>query len=266
MMNLFKREVRAHLKSLVIWSVGMIFMVAGGMGKYAGYASSAKTLNEFIAQMPKMVQAIMGFSTFDLSKASGFYGVLYSFLAVMAAAHAAILGTEIISKEERDKTAEFLLVKPISRNAVVSSKILAGIFNITVLNGITLVASIYITGYLSNGENVTDDILLLMKGMFILQLLFMFSGTSVAALSKNPKGAVSISAMAVLVTFIVSKVTEIDSRLINLKYITPFKYYDAKDLMYHARLDSVFITLSIFIMGVMAGVTFTAYSKRDLKL
>ena len=42
----------------------------------------------------------------------------------MATVHAAMLGADIISKEERDKTAEFLFVKPISRNKIIISKLL----------------------------------------------------------------------------------------------------------------------------------------------
>lgn len=265
-MNLFEREIRANLKSLVLWSIGMIFMIAGGMGKYSGYAASAEALSGLIAQMPKMVQAMMGFNTFDLSKASGFYGVLFSFLAVMAAIHASVLGAEIISKEERDRTAEFLAVKPISRNTIITSKLFAGVMNILVLNGITLITSVVITNFLSNGENVTRDILLLMRGMFILQLIFMFIGTGIAALSKSHKISSGLSAMIVFIAFIVSRVIDIDSRLMGLKYITPFKYYEAKDLMDNARLNIVFVILSISIIGVMLGITYTAYNKRDLNV
>ncbi|WP_318505648.1 hypothetical protein [Bacillus sp. T3] len=38
-MNLFWREMKAHRKSLILWSIGMILMVYSGMGKYEAYSS-----------------------------------------------------------------------------------------------------------------------------------------------------------------------------------------------------------------------------------
>ena len=110
-MNIFIVEMKAHRKGLIIWAFGILFMVAAGMGKYVALSSSGQSMNDLFAQMPKSMQAIMGIGTFDLSKASGYYGMLFLYLVLMATVHAAMLGADIISKEERDKTAEFLLVK-----------------------------------------------------------------------------------------------------------------------------------------------------------
>ena len=152
------------------------------------------------AQMPKSMLAIFGIGTFDLSKASGYYGMLFLYLVLMATIHAAMLGADIISKEERDKTAEFLLSKPISRNKIITSKLLAALMNILIFNIITLVSSIIIVGKYSKGEAVSADIVILMGGMFILQLIFMLIGTAIAAVSKNPKTATSISTAVLLIT------------------------------------------------------------------
>ena len=57
-------------------------MVVAGMGKYVAYPSSGQSMNELLAQMPKSIQAIMGIGTFDLSKASGYYGMLFLYLVL----------------------------------------------------------------------------------------------------------------------------------------------------------------------------------------
>ena len=57
----------------------------------------------------------------------------------MATIHAAMLGATIIAKEERDKTAEFLFVKPVSRSKIISFKLLVALVNIVIL---TIVAAI----------------------------------------------------------------------------------------------------------------------------
>jgi len=100
-MNIFIVEMKAHRKGLIIWAFGILFMVAAGMGKYVALSSAGQSMTELFDQMPKSMKAIMGLGTFDLSKASGFYGMLFFYLVLMATIHAVMLGADIISKEER---------------------------------------------------------------------------------------------------------------------------------------------------------------------
>ena len=89
--------------------------------------------------------------------------------------------------------------------------------NILIFNIITLVSSIIIVGKYSKGEAVSADIVILMIGMFILQLIFMFIGTAIAAVCKNPKTATSISTAVLLITFILSIAIDINSKIENLE-------------------------------------------------
>ena len=76
-MNLFKRELKANRKSLIIWSIGVIFMVAAGMGKYSSLEGTGQSMNALMADMPKSLQAIMGTGSLDLSTPIGYFGVLF---------------------------------------------------------------------------------------------------------------------------------------------------------------------------------------------
>lgn len=265
-MNIFLREMKAHRKSLIIWCIFVLLMVVSGMGKYMAYSASGQSINEIIRQMPKSVRLILGFGSFDVSKASGFYGMLFFYLAIMATIHASMLGAAIISKEERDKTSEFLFVKPVSRSKIITAKLLAAFTNVFIFNIVTTVSSIGIVGKYSKGEDVTGDIMKLMVGMFILQLIFMCIGTGVAAVSKNPKTSVGVAAGILFVAFILYKGIELNDKLESVKYLTPFKYYDAKDLMYSGRFQPVYLILSLVIIAGLLSVTYVFYRKRDLNV
>ena len=265
-MNVFFHEMRETRKSLIIWSVGMVLLLASSMGKYAGLTASGQSVNDLMGQMPKSLQALWGIGIFDLSTAGGYYAILFIYLAVMATIHAAMLGANIISKEERDKTAEFLFVKPASRNKIISQKLLAVLTNIVIFNIVTLVSSILLVQQYSNGEDVTGDIVTLMVGLFMLQLIFMFIGTAIAAVSKKPKKAASLATGILLITFILSIVIEINSTLEGLKYLTPFKYFEAKTLLMGGGFDAIYVTLSVLIIAGLCAVTYQAYKKRDLNV
>lgn len=265
-MNIFLREMKANRKALIVWCIGMFLLIASSMAKFAGLSASGQSINDLIAKMPTSLKALYGVGTFDISTASGYYGLLFLYLVLIATIHAAMLGANIISKEERDKTAEFLFVKPVSRNKIITSKIVAALLNLLIFNIVTLISSIVMVGKYSKGEDVNGDILILMVGLFVLQLIFLFIGSGIAALTKKPKTAGSLATGILLLTFILSIIIDINEKLESLKYLTPFKYYEAKHLMFGSGFDAVYVILSGIIIVLTLLATYVFYKKKDLNI
>lgn len=265
MMNIFLRELKEHRKSLIIWSIAIFLMIVSSIGKFTAYAETGQSMNELLSQIPSSIKAVLGMGNFDLTKISGFYGMLYMYLLLLATVHASLLGANIISKEECEKTAEFLMVKPISRVKIITAKLLASLFNIVVFNIVTLIFSVTLLGKYANGEDITGEIFMLMEGMFILQLMFLLIGTTTAAVSRRPKSAPSISTTILLVSFIISSAINMNSNLESLKYITPFEYFKAEKLL-NGGFEPLFLILSFVIIAVLVFVTYVSYKKRDLNV
>jgi len=266
-MNIFVKELKSYRRSLIFWSIGVFLMVASGMAKYAAYSSSGQSINDLIADLPKSLKAVMGFGVVDLSKISGYYSLLYIYLLLMATIHAVMLGASIIAKEERDKTAEFLFVKPVSRTKIITAKLLAAFTNIVIFNLVTLISSItLIEKYNSAGESVNGEIVLTQVGMFILQVLFLVIGSALAAVKKKPKPAPSLATGILLLTYMLSIVIDLNETIEGLKYLTPFKYFDAKNVMLGTGLEPKFIVISVIITALLLVATFTFYKKRDLNV
>ncbi|MGV2942048.1 ABC transporter permease subunit [Mesobacillus sp. LC4] len=265
-MNLFKREMKANRKSLIIWCIGVVFMVASGMAKYSSLEGTGQSMNALMADMPKSLQAIMGTGSLDLSTAIGYFGVLFLYLAVMGAIHAAMLGSNILAKEERDKTVEFLLVKPLSRTKIITSKLLAALVNIIIFNLVTFASSVGMVQKYAGGEDIIGDIILLMVGMFILQLIFLVIGTAIAAVLKNAKKATSLATGILLLLFILSVAVDLSEKLEGLKFLTPFKYYDAKLVLDEGGFDPLYLGLSFLLLAGLTIVTFVFYRKKDMNI
>lgn len=266
-MNIYLKELKSHRKSLIYWSIGIFLMVASGMAKYAAYSSSGQSINDLIAGLPKSLKVVMGFSALDLSKISGYYGMFFIYLLLMATIHAAMLGATIIAKEERDKTSEFLFAKPVSRNTVITAKLLAAFTNIVVFNLVSYVSLIILIGkYNKNGEAVNGDIAITMEGMFILQVLFMVIGSALAAVKEKPKKAASLATGILLLTYMLSIAIDLNEHMEGLKYLTPFKYFEAKNIMFGGGLAGIFVVLSIVLIAALLMVTYVFYKKRDLNV
>jgi ABC-2 type transport system permease protein len=252
------------MKSLIIWCIGVFLMVVSGMAKFTGLSSSGESLNTLFNDMPKSLQVIMGIGTFDLNKASGFYGLLFIYLVLMATIHAAMLGATIIAKEERDKTSEFLFVKPVSRTKVITAKLLAALTNIVIFNLVTWVSSVAIVNKYADGESVNGDIAITMLGMFFLQLLFVVIGSAISSLKKRPKTAGTLAAGILLLTFVLSVAIDLNESIEALKYVTPFKYFEAKNMMYGGGFDTGYVILTAILFAALTTITYVFYKKRDL--
>lgn len=262
-MNVFLRELKVHSKSLLFWCLGMVLLIGSEMTEYTSFKGNGQAVVDLMSQFPKSVQAIFGLSGFDLTKASGYFGMLYMYIVVITAVHAVLLGSELISKEERDKTTEFLFVKPISRPRIISEKIILGLFNVIILNIVTFLASFYFIGRYAGGEQFVDNLVILMIGLLFSQLVFFFIGTAVAGFCKKPKLSGTISVSILLFTFIMAVFVNVSSHLDWLSYFTPFKYFAAKDLMDNG-FNLVYLIISVSLVVVSIFITYKSYNDRDL--
>ncbi|MGE5421938.1 MAG: ABC transporter permease subunit [Ignavibacteriales bacterium] len=262
-MNIFLRELRANRNPLIIWSVSMFILVVSGMAKYTAYSQGGQA-NAIFMSMPRSIKALLGFGSFDVTTISGFFAFLFIYIELAAAIHAALLGANIISKEERDKTTEFLMTKPVSRSAIIKSKLMAAILNIIVINIVTLISSIIIVTAYNKGADISGKIIMFMVSMFIVQLIFLSSGAALAACVKNPKSAESYVTGMLLLAFVISKITDLTDRLNFLNLASPFKYFDLNCLAKGNGLDFGFVWLALVLTTAFLAATFHYYQKRDL--
>ncbi len=264
-MNIFKRELKANRKALIIWSACMFLLVLSGMGKYTAYSSGGQSAAIF-NDIPHSVKALLGMGSFDVTTMSGFFAMLFLYVELAVAIHAALLGAGIIAKEERDKTSEFLMIKPVSRNAVITSKLLAAFVNVTVVNIVTLIASLAMVASYNKGKDITVEIILFMLSMLIVQLVFLSLGAAIAAFMKNPKSSGSFTIGLLLMAFIISKITDLTDKLNFLNILSPFKYFDYAKLADGKGLEVVIVILSLLLVAALSASAYYFYPKRDLQI
>ncbi|WP_010677888.1 ABC transporter permease subunit [Bacillus timonensis] len=261
-MNVFLREMKAYRKSLIIWSIGLVLLLLMGKTEYSSLSSSGQSLNELIESMPKALQALMGTGTLDLSTPIGYFSILYLYLLLMGTIHAAMLGASIIAKEERDKTFEFLFVKPITRTKVITMKLLAALTNLVVFNAVTTIATILV--FEMNRE--IKDLFMLMSGMLLLQLLFLMIGSALASVIRGPKRAAPFAMGILLLTFILSIVIDLSEKLEPFTYIVPFRYFTAKKILTGDGFEAVYVILSLSFIVALTVTTYVFYKKKDLNV
>ena len=103
-----------------------------------------------------------------------------------------------------------------------------------------------------------------MAAIFIMQLIFLTVGIFLGAAIKNHKRAGSIAISILLGTYFLSVIAGLNEDFDVLKYFTPFKYFDPALLLNEAKIEPVFLWLSLGIVVVSMTGAFVAYSRRDL--
>ncbi len=262
-MNIFIREVKANLKSLLIWSVVMILLIVVGLAKFSAYYGDPASL-EIINAMPKAVIDAMELSAFNLTTLSGLYGLMFVYFSLMGGIAAAMWGSDSISKEERDKTVEFSLVLPVSRTRVITAKALAAVVNCIVFVLVTWGVSLLAVQSYTPDHAFNIFLAREMAAMFGVELIFLAIGLMLGCTMKQFKRAGSTTIAIILVTYFLSVFSGMQQNLDFLKYFTPFKYYDAGLLLRTGSVDAIFVVLSVVIIVVCLVVAYRVYNRRDL--
>jgi ABC-2 type transport system permease protein len=244
----------------------MIFLIYAGMLKYIAYSESGENINKLLEQVPSILKAVLGLGEMDASSMKGFYGILYVYFLLLSGIHAIMLGSVIIAKEERDKTADFLFAKPVLRARVVTFKYLAVLINLIIFNLITLFSSTIFVSMFNKGESINKEIFQFMIAMFIVQLFFASLGSCIASLTSNIKRATSLSTGILLCMFILSVAIDIYDKIDFLKFITPFKYFPASSIVNNGGPDINYVMLSIIISILFSGLTYISISRRDIRV
>jgi ABC-2 type transport system permease protein len=262
-MNIFVRELRANLKSLLIWGVIVILFVMVGFSKFSAYANNPDML-KLLDEMPSAVVSALNMHAFNLTTVSGFFGVMFSYYALLLSIAATMWGSDIISKEERDKTVEFSLTLPVTRRRLVTAKSLAALVNCIGLLLITCAASLVGAASYQPDSSFYRFLFLCMVALFILQLIFLAIGIFLGCAMKQYKRASSVAVSLLLGTYFLSLISSLDENLEFLKYLSPFRYFDAGMLLHDSRFNAWFLGLSLaIIVASMAGAYLT-YARRDL--
>lgn len=265
-MNIILRELRANLKALIIWSLSMIFLIYAGLVKYSAFAGAGQDVNILMNQIPEALKRILGMNGLDLTTVSGFYAIFYVYFMLMVGVHAVMLGAVIVSKEERDKTADFLFVKPILRSRVITSKLVAALINVMVLNFVTWVSSILIVAMYNKGEPINDQIARLMLALFIIQIIFLAVGSGIGAFARNTKKSTSIATAVLLAAFTLSIAMDLSNKIDFLRFLTPFKYFSTTQIVKEGTFDPIYLVLSAVIIVGCTTATYMIYRKRDIHI
>jgi len=234
-----------------------------GVTKFSAYYNNQEMLS-VLDNLPQAVLNAFDLQAFNLTTVSGFFGLMFTYYALLLSIAAVMWGSDIITKEERDKTVEFSLTLPVTRSRLVNAKTLAALVNCIGLLLITWGASIVSAAHYQPDAGFYKFLALCMLALFIMQLIFLSIGIFLGCAIKRYKQASSIAVSLLLGTYFLSIISTLNKNLDFLKYFTPFRYFDPVMLLNESKIGMAYVGLSAAIIVVSMVGAYVTYTRRDL--
>jgi len=261
-MFLYLHELRALTKTLLLWTGLVALLLLVGTPKFAAYYHDPELLR-LLDAMPRPLLDALNMRAFNLTTVAGFLGVMYLYFTLFGALVGALLGHEVVAREEDDRTADFTLTLPLSRRRLLAAKLGAALTHlalfVALMAGLTWAA----TRPFAPSPAADRFLALEMAATFLVGLVFLAWGF-VTACAFAPRFASSLNLGFLLTLYFLSLVQGLHEKLHFLKYFTPFEFFDAHEIYRQGRLlpGSVVATVVLFLALVMVG--FWIYAHRDV--
>ena len=262
---MLKREFKVNLKSFLIWTgilIG-IFLFTFSIYPFIINDESLKSMDELMKSMPP--EFLKSFNM-DITSISTAYGWLKSegfmFVLLIVGFYSSLLGSSIVLKEENDKTIEYIGSLPITRNKIMTNKIIVAI---TYIIGMVLLLGLfnYIALTLSGDFDKTQYLLLSITPLFIGLPLFGLNLFISTFLHKTKK-TVGISLGLVFLFYIVNMISEIAENVNFLKYFSIYTLADIRNVISKVEINPIMILISLIITVVFIIISYIRYNKKEL--
>ena len=260
-MTIVAHELRRGRASWFLWTGTIGFLLVLCIFLFPEMKGEMAGVNDLFSSMGSFTAAF-GMDRLDFGTLSGFYAIeCGNILGLGGAFYAALCAIGILCKEERERTAEFLLSHPVSRRRVVSEKLLAALLQILAMN--LLLYALSASAIAAIREPVPwQDLSLLHLAFCLLHLELgcLCFGLS-AFLRKGSLGAGLGLAAVLYFLHLIANITETAAFL---DYVTPFAYCEGADILTSGSLDGTLLAIgSLFaLLGLLAA--YGKYTRKDI--
>lgn len=260
-MTLVKHELRQGKTSALVWTASIGFLLAVCIFLFPEMKGQMDSVNDVFASMGSFSEAF-GMDRLNFGTLIGFYAVeCGNILGLGGAFYASLCAAGILSKEEKNKTAEFLLTHPVSRKRIITEKLIAVLIQITAMD--IIIYAVSVGSIAAIGEAIPwKEISLLHLAYYLLQIELAGICFGISAFFR--KGSTGIGLGIASMMYFLNLIANIADIAEFLKYITPFGYCDGADIVSTGKLDGVMVTVGAAIG--MCGIIFAymKYTNKDI--
>jgi ABC-2 type transport system permease protein len=262
--NIYKHEFKMHMISVITWSIAVAALILVFVSLFSSFAQQADVLNEMMAKFPPQLLVAFGLNGADLSTVLGYFGLVFLFVQVCLAIQAANYGFSLVSIEEREWTADFLLTKPVERHQILTSKLLAALSGLTITNIVVWISCFgFINLFKGDRTYETNTLLLLLLSIVVFQLFFLSVGLVISLLVKRIRSVMPYSMGLGFGMYVLSVFGDMLGTSL-LEKITPFKHFEPNYIIQHGAYDLPLVLISASVIVISLVGSYVLYTRRDI--
>ena len=262
---MFKREMKINLKIFIILTSILIglFLVVFLMYPSIIDSENMQMMDEMMAMFPEEV--IKAFNM-DISSIDTAFGWLktegFVFVLLITGIYSGILGSNILLKEESDKTIEYLNSVPVSRKKIVANKILCGVLYIILM--IVTVGLFNFIGLSLSGDFDKKSYLLLSITPIFSSIVIFAVCLFLSTFTHKTKKTLGISLGIVFASYFLKIISEMGKSTEFLKYISIFTLADIRNVIVNVSINPLMVVLSVVISIAFMVLTMRHYERKEL--
>lgn len=261
-MTLIKHELRQGRISFLIWTASVGFLLAVCVFLYPEMKGQMEDVGDVFSSMGSFSDAF-GMDRLNFGTLLGFYAIeCGNVLGLGGAFFAALCGAGILSKEEKDRTAEFLLTHPVSRARIVTEKLAAVYAQIVAMN--LIIYGISLGSIAAIREPVPwKELNLLHLAYFLLQAELAGICFGISAFVRRGSAGIGLGIAAGM--YFLNLVANIAQAAEFLKYVTPFGYAEGADIIEKGCLDGTLVAIGLAFGAIGIGAAYGKYCRKDIR-
>ena len=261
-MTLVKHELRQGKLSLLIWTGAIGFLLAVCVFLFPEIKGQMGDVSDVFASMGSFTAAF-GMDRLNFGSLIGFYAIeCGNVLGLGGAFFAALCAVGILSKEEKERTAEFLLTHPVSRIRVITEKLMAVLIQIFAMD--IVIFAVSVGSMAAIGEEIPwKEVSLMHLSFFLLQVELAGICFGISAFLR--KGSVGIGLGVAIMMYFLNLVANMAEVAEFLKYITPFGYTEGADIVTNGCLDGTKVLLGMGYGAIGIAAAYWRYTKKDIQ-
>ena len=262
--SILKFEFRRHLRSVWNWALASAALLFVFFAFFNTLSEQAALMNEVLAQFPEELLRAFGMSELNFASVLGYFSLVYLFIQLFLAIQAGNIGFGLVSVEESELTADFLLTKPVSRRVVLTSKLLAALAALLLTNLLVWMASWgAVMLFRAQQSFELGKLVLLFLALPLFQLFFLGVGLLVSLLVKRVRSVTPYSLGLAFGAFVLNAFGSVVGD-VSLEQLTPFKHFDAGAIVQRGGLDAKLVLPNLAFSLLCIAVSYVLYLRRDI--
>ena len=262
---MFKREMKVNFKSFLIWLIVLIvlFSIVFLVYPYIINSENIKMMDEMLKLFP---EEILKAFNMDISSIDSAFGWLKSegfvFVLLIIGCYSGIMGSNILLKEENDKTIEYLNSLPIKRNDIIKNKVLVGLVYTILM--VVLIGIFNFIGLTLSGDFDKLQYLLLSITPIFPSIVIYFFCMFLSTFTHRTKKMFGLSLGIILISYVLQMLSTMAKETEFLKYLSVFTLADIRNVILDISINPLMIVISLVISLILFSITLIRYNKKEL--